>query len=366
MHPFPTDLLTPITKPTKPRTQNPNHDHQPMQQDRRHPNPNDNLLTIHTANRWLQLESTRPDPDMLFGNFWHQHELCILFADTNLGKSILAVQLGHELARGACVEPFANNTQPGAVLYLDFELTAKQFQQRYNERHATHNFADSFYRAEFNPAAQMPQQYKSFNNYINNAIESGIKRTGAQVLIIDNISCLRSGTNESTNEALHLMKHLKALKNKHNLSILVLAHTPKRNPANPISRNDLQGSRMLLNFADSAFAMGQSNADPSLRYLKQVKQRNDRESYGPENICLFRLQKQFGYLHFVFTGYAREEQHLRRFTQSQRAGLLTRAKQLQSDGHSQRSIAAKLGIAPSTVNKLLNAEWILKVPVLPY
>jgi RecA-family ATPase len=347
MNQIPTDLLTPINvKPTAAP---------PM------PGPAYNLLTIHSANRWMQIESAVPDPDMLFGNFWHQQELCILFADTNLGKSILAVQLGHELARGACIEPFANNTQPSVVLYLDFELSAKQFQQRYNERHSTHNFAENFYRAQFNCQAQMPPQFKNVNTYMNAAIDDAIKRTAARVLIIDNISCLRSGTNESTNEAINLMKHLKSLKSKHNLSILVLAHTPKRNPANPISRNDLQGSRMLMNFADSAFALGQSQAEPSLRYLKQVKQRNGPEYYGPDNICLLKLQKQFGYLHFTFAGYAHEKQHLRRYTADQRTTLVNRAKQLQSDGHSQRHIAAKLGIAPSTVNKLLNADKHMKI-----
>jgi RecA-family ATPase len=351
--PIPHHFLTQTSKPTKPEPQ-------------KSTNHANNLLTLHTANRWMQIESTTPDPDMLFGNFWHQHELSILFADTNLGKSILAVQLGHEISRGACIEPFANNTRPASVLYLDFELTAKQFQQRYRESHATHNFAENFYRAEFNTGAQMPPQFKNFNNYMHNAIESAITSAAAQVLIIDNISCLNAGTNESTNQALNLMKHLKTLKNKHQLSILVLAHTPKRNPANPISRNDLQGSRMLMNFADSAFAMGQSNADPSLRYLKQVKQRNGREIYGPDNICLFQLQKQFGYLHFKFTGYAHEQQHLRRYTQTQRDQQKTRIIQLRADGHTQRHIAAKLGIAPSTVNKLLNADRFLKIPMLPY
>jgi hypothetical protein len=149
--------------------------------------PADALFTIHSANRWLELQSHQPEPQMLFGSFWHQDEICILFADTNLGKSILAVQLGHEIARGACIEPFANNTPPAKVLYIDFELSPNQFRARYNECHATHNFADNLYRAEFNTQAQMPPQYKNFEQYISAAIESAIKRTGAQATdVIDN------------------------------------------------------------------------------------------------------------------------------------------------------------------------------------
>jgi len=314
-----------------------------------------NLFTIHSANAWLQIQSTAPEPQMLFSNFWHQDELCILFADTNLGKSILAVQLGHEIARGAAIEPFANNTAPQKVLYIDFELSPNQFRSRYNERHATHNFAENLYRAEFNLEAQMPADFKNFEQYINAAIENAVQQTGAQVLIIDNISCLRNGSAFGTaNEALTLMKQLKTLKTRYNLSILVLAHTPKRNPANPISANDLQGSKMLMNFADSAFAMGQSHTRPDLRYLKQIKQRTGCETYGAANICLLNLGKQYGYLHFSFAGYSHEYQHLRRHTNTQREQLRQQAQLHRSDGLSQRQIAAKMNLSLTTINRLLN------------
>ena len=45
------------------------------------------------------------------------------------------------------------------------------------------------------------------------------------------------------------LKYLKKLKSKHGLSILALAHTPKRDATKPLGRNDLQGSKMLINFA---------------------------------------------------------------------------------------------------------------------
>ena len=56
------------------------------------------LLQTKTADQWLKDESGKPAARMLFGNFWHENELCILFADTNMGKSVLAVQIGRHLA----------------------------------------------------------------------------------------------------------------------------------------------------------------------------------------------------------------------------------------------------------------------------
>ena len=50
-----------------------------------------NLLLVRSVNQCINDAKSRPIPKMLFSEFWHEEELCILFADTNLGKSILAV-----------------------------------------------------------------------------------------------------------------------------------------------------------------------------------------------------------------------------------------------------------------------------------
>ncbi|MBT3748037.1 MAG: AAA family ATPase, partial [Bacteroidetes bacterium] len=58
------------------------------------------LFTVKTADRWIEQAKTRPIPKMLFGEFWFEGELCILFADSNVGKSILAVQIGDSISKG--------------------------------------------------------------------------------------------------------------------------------------------------------------------------------------------------------------------------------------------------------------------------
>ena len=54
------------------------------------------------------------------------------------------------------------------------------------------------------------------------------------------------------------------------ISILVLAHTPKRSLDCPITSNDLAGSKRLYNFFDSVFTIGKSAQDGGLRYVKQL------------------------------------------------------------------------------------------------
>ena len=64
---------------------------------------------IKPGETWLQTGAGTPQAEMLFGSFWFQDELCILFADTNAGKSILAVQIGNAISRGQAVGPFEMN-----------------------------------------------------------------------------------------------------------------------------------------------------------------------------------------------------------------------------------------------------------------
>jgi hypothetical protein len=311
------------------------------------------LFTVCTGNRWMELGEREPEPKMLFGEFWHQNELCILFADTNIGKSILAVQIGNSISLGNRVRPFALNAKPARVLYVDFELTTKQFYQRYTHQRDSYNFNDNFFRAQFNPDAEMPDHYSNYDECIIAGIEYKIKLVKATVLIIDNITCLRGGT-ENAAVALNLMKNLKALKADYNLSVLVLAHTPKRrHPGSPLSADDLHGSKLLINFADSAFAIGTSSADPQLRYLKQIKQRSTAQVYGEDNVCLCRITKPGNFLQFSFEGNSQERPHLRTFNRADRGLLTQKVAELSAKGLNQRQISHELHIALGLVNKLM-------------
>jgi hypothetical protein len=318
------------------------------------PSPEDcrRMFTIENGNRWLELARREPEAKMLFGELWHQGELCMLFADTNIGKSVLAVQLGESIARGQSIAPFTCQAPPARVLYIDFELSQSQFGLRYSNGEEDHRFSDNFFRAQYNFIPDPPPNVNE-NDLLIAAIEYKVKQAKATVLIIDNITCLRGGT-ENSAVALALMKSLKALKTDHNLSILVLAHTPKRrNATQPISADDLHGSKLLINFADSAFAIGKSTADNDLCYLKQIKQRNTRQRYGADNVCLCRIQKPGTFLHFTFEGHSAEHHHLLTYTAASRRQLAQKIAALAAKGHSQREISNHLGIGLAMVNRLL-------------
>ncbi len=313
------------------------------------------LFTVKTGNRWIEQAKTRPIPKMLFGEFWFEGEICILFADTNLGKSILAVQIGDSISKGVQVSGFKLETQKQPVLYFDFELSDKQFENRYSLKFEQHyNWDKNFIRVEINPDATIPEN-QSFEDYLNYSLERSIIETEAKVLIIDNLTFLKTET-EKAKDALPLMKHLKALNNKYGLSILVLAHTPKRDLSKPITRNDLSGSKMLINFCDSSFSIGESHSDKNLRYIKQIKQRNTEQIYDAENVCVCQIDKPNNFLLFEFVNFGKEWEHLKHHTEKDKESLADKVNELTRLGRSLREIGAEMGISHMKVKRILNGK----------
>jgi len=315
-------------------------------------NENIGIFKVKSANKWIEEAKKRPIPEMLFSEFWFEGELCILFADTNLGKSILAVQIGDSISRNKRIEGFKLEAKKQNVLYFDFELSDKQFENRYSNNFTEHYIWDNFERAEINTDITDYPDGMSFEKYLYDSLEDSISRTGAKIVIIDNITYLKS-TTENAKEALPLMKHLKLLKSKYGLSILVLAHTPKRDLSKPITINDLQGSKMIINFCDSAFTIGESSSDTNVRYLKQIKQRNCEKIYDAGNVIVCEICKPVNFLQFNFNGYGSEQEHLKQVTQSDKESKIEKAKELSKEGKTQRDIATQLGIALGTVSKYL-------------
>lgn len=334
-------------------------EHTPNWKDSGSIRPNDYFRLQTTAERMAESRS-KPTPRKLFGDFWYEGEVCILFADTNVGKSILAVQIADAISKGTDPDKdghLTNNTQAQKVVYFDFELSAKQFELRFSEidketgeAKNPYQFSPNLISADINPETADIGDFKSFEDFLNNALESAVASSGARVLIIDNITYLRDET-ENARNALPMMKFLKALKTKYELSLLVLAHTPKRDSGKPIGRNDLQGSKMIINFCDSAFAIGESAKQIGTRYLKQIKARNSEHIYNEDNVLLADIRKDVNFLSFHFGDTANEREHLKVISDKQREELKTRAVELSAQGMSIRKIAAELGISKMTAHR---------------
>lgn len=316
-------------------------------------NPNVGLFTVKSANQVIDEAKNRPIPCKLFGQLWFEGEVEIMFADTNLGKSILAVQIADAISSGKKALEMEMNAKPQMVLYCDFELSDKQFENRYRGDDGSHySFSPDLMHVEINPDVVDYPDGCDFEDYVKLSLEQIVLERGARVIIIDNLTYLSRET-EKAKDALPLMKWLKSFARKYGLSILVLAHTPKRNLSNPITRNDLQGSKMLINFCDGCFAIGESTKDKSIRYIKEIKQRNEPIRYDAENVIVCEIIKPDNFLHFSFLEWGCESEHLRQMTATDRDDLIEQVKELSSQGKSQRDISKQLRIGLGSVNKYL-------------
>lgn len=255
---------------------------------------NDNgLLNIKMANTWVKEAKSRPNPHTWFHGLIVANENTVIFAASNVGKSILAVQIAEEIAKEE------------KVLYLDLELSDKQFQMRYTMGDTVHNFPDNFLRAEINPENLLNVDLE---NGIIDSIEKAIM-TGVKVVIIDNITfaCMNAERAEVAGE---FMKKVIFLKQKYQLTVVAIAHTPKQYYRKTLDQYDLAGSSKLINLFDAGIAMGCSVKGKDLRYIKQVKTRSGPKLYGEDNVAVCELTTEEGWLHFKFLGCGTEREHL--------------------------------------------------------
>lgn len=296
------------------------------------------LLSFKTANDWVEEALNSPDPKMYFYNLIVQFENTVIFASSNVGKSILAVQIAETIAREE------------KIMYIDLELSTKQFQMRYSDitTGQIHIFPSNFIRAEIDPeliaGADLEQE-------ILDSIEEAAAQ-GISFFIIDNITFICNDSEKGATAGSFMMKLIR-LKKKFNLTTIVIAHTPKRRLWEPITQNDLAGSAKLINFFDAGIALARSAKDTNLRYLKQVKVRTGEYQYDAENVIILDISKTDGFLKFEVQGYAREDDHLRNRESSDNVEEILSILRLRKDGKSLREIARTLEMSLGMVQRRL-------------
>ena len=315
-----------------------------------HETDNIGMFTIRTANRTIAEAAMRPNPRQLYQELWYEGEVCCLFSDSNLGKSIYAVQMADTIA----------TLRP--VLLVDCELTDKQFQMRYTDidTGVMHIFPELLYRAEINPNTL---DVKDYETKIFHHIEAAAQHMKCNIIIIDNLTYLCNSSDKGVDAGLFMMK-LMNLKKKYGWSLLIIAHTPKRSLMSPITQNDLAGSKKLYNFFDSVFAIGKSAKDSRLRYVKQLKVRAGEFRYDSSNGIVYEIEKTDGFVHFEFKEFSTEKEHLKERTEKEITSTHRNVHELKSQGKSTREIAAYLGLSKSKVDRLIHTP-LPSVPTCP-
>jgi len=312
---------------------------------------NNQILIDRMVNEWIEIGAKIPSPKPLFGNIWHEGEVGILFSNTGKGKSLFAVQLADSISRGKPM--LMINEKEYLVMYFDFELSTKAFHQRYSIDNSTsYTFSDNFVRVEIDRTKNLENEKLSFEQLIINSIKLKVEANNPDVIIIDNITYL-SASNEKSQEALALMKLILDLSRKKNISILLIAHTPKRDVYSPIQLEDLAGSKALSNFVDVVFCIGESIQASNYRYIKQLKNRNYPIEYGADNVINYKIEKENSFLKFNFIDFGKEKEHLQINEKNEKK---EEAKRLKALKKTNVAIAKHLSVSEKTIRRWLKGD----------
>lgn len=314
-----------------------------------------------TAKQRLLDAEQQPEIKKLLGNIWMTGELHVLFADTGSGKSVWATQIADSLSKGNNLfNVLPNENEPLRVLYYDFELSDKQFQKRYSEGNGSrYEFSENLFVDNIDFQKLIKDNPKDkIDELIIRKIKADVTNLKADVLVIDNLTYLKTESTQETSVALNLVRDLNELKKEHSLSVLVLAHCPKVKSGTPLTLNELGGSKHLSNFVDSVSAIGKSSKAPDLRYIKQAKaSRSGEMIFDSSNVIVAEMKHQDRFLGFHYVDCEYESEHLQNsssdennFAKLERLEII---RELNSEGLSIREIEAKTGISKSAVGRLL-------------
>lgn len=300
------------------------------------------LFELQTANEAIKEALTMPDPIYLFPQIIQQNEFIILFADTGIGKTIFAFQTAIHIAGDG-----------HKVIYLDLELSKKQYQKRYTSEDGTpYNMPDSLYRVGYSRMRSIADAV-DYSTYFIDSVKKLLDKTGAKVLYIDNLTKLSAGSTDSAKDTIPILNALNALQAEYELTIIAIEHNKKVDSSRPIALNDLQGSKMKANLCDSILSIGRSATDRNIRYVKQVKVRDGEHLYDTDNVIIYELSRTKGYLSFGFIGYGVEQELIRQPNDNDKESTIEKVKELSAQGKSQRTIAGELSISLGAVNKYL-------------
>lgn len=288
---------------------------------------------VASMNDCLIKGKSLPPLVLLYPNIVLEGDLCIIFGQSGIGKTIFAMQVAREIA-----------TKGKRVLYADFEMTLRQLCLRYESA----NFPPTFFRAEMDK--------DNLVDDVLRGIEQAAVANLAEVVFIDNITALSQSLDKGT-DAGALMASLNVLKKKYNWTLVVLNHVPKMYSGTvPLSLSAIQGSAKLNQLIDDAVGLAQSQKDKSLVYVKQCKWRNSEVVLDADNVALYERGKNAeGNMCFTFRGYDTEIVHLSTESTNERDELRQRVKELSAHGMRQQDIVKECGITQSKVSRLLNS-----------
>lgn len=319
--------------------------------------PDDDLFEVRPAGGWFK-DLPAEDPKMLFGDLWFEGEVAVMYGESSVGKSILAVQIADAIARGGSIGPMENTSSAQTVVYLDLARTGEQFARRYSSEpdekgmRTVHEFPAELLRPNLKHNVHLPVA----------KLAGLVKQTGAKVLIIDNLAFMQKYS--LPRETAVVMRELRKIRDRFGLSILLLMNGPRAVRYRGIVAADIPCSTVVTSFADNVFAIGRSGSRSNERYIKHLKPGFEDLSYGEAHVPTFEIGVVNGnFPAFTHKGYTSEPAIRANDNDEWEWNLVRKIKELSDSGMSIRAIAQHMEMPRSTVHRRL--LMAIAAPPLP-
>ena len=297
------------------------------------------VFQVRSLNACMDEAEAMPEAHFFYHKVLVRGEVTAIFAPTNAGKTIFTYQVADSIAR-----------EGYRVLYVDCEMSLQSLKQRYldSETGHKHVFSSNLERAELCAellSGDNPQ------DIVYQSLEDAAK-AGFEVIVVDNISFLCADM-EKSQAAGAMMAKICGLRKEYNLTIVIVAHTPKRKGDEPLTSYSMFGSSLLAAFFDAIVGIGISITDPSIRYVKTCKFRSGPYPYPADGVALYRIQQTDGFLQFEYIGKGVEADHLKpRFVDDDPSlDEMEQVVLLREQNKSLRAIAEEMGISLGKVQR---------------
>ena len=213
-----------------------------------------------------------PEKQMIVEEIIGKHKIIAMSADTNVGKSIWAHQIGLAIAVGQQDIFSYSIPKCGRVLFLNFEMDDYELLERQQlliskipQSH--HKFLDNFQINTFDGKRTLFQ-----DNW--DRIEQTVKDNDAfDLIIVDNMYACTGIDDEKNADLKPMLARIISISDIHDSSLLIVTHH-KKHPSEYILSTDLiRGGSTFANAVDVIIQLAESLRQPGLRLMKITKNR---------------------------------------------------------------------------------------------
>jgi hypothetical protein len=214
-----------------------------------------------------------PDEDWIVNELIARGYITILAADSNVGKSMLAQQMGLAIAGGMEEVIGFRIQKPRKVLFINLEMNDGDIQRRQNKMLKILGDNYPSWRKNFQ-VTKVDGKVLMFDDVWKRIKATILENEPFDLIIVDNLYTSITVDEERNGELKRVLLAMREVADMRNSAILLIAHHKKHNKDRDyLEMSMMRGASSLQNNAHIIFQMGVSTIDKGLVLFRITKNR---------------------------------------------------------------------------------------------